>query len=346
MSSCSPFRRRLMVSSPNWFALALIVSSLWSARDLLAETPRVKFDMPYLLAARDVTPAAFREVNPLERLVEIRFPISSFLVAGDEDDLTQLVYRIEGPQGQFAVTDFLPKTTLESRYAGNLNVESLSDHEADLHIDLAGNYQWLTGFTANAKYHDKEFSQVKGELLPPLEAVAASGTTNRQRGVYFKLRGSSRTWLEGEKEFAAVLRVHQDWRADYVVVRCEAEGIQRGFVTQLDERRSAGRRDFVVALYAEGDATAKATAAELVRAEAALRQSVRQQPQVGKTTTPTTLIRWGQPATRDATPVDWLTQLVFVPTATTIPPQLPASVKSAASDFLAARERMRGVTSR
>lgn len=344
MSFCFLFRRRLAVSRLCWLSFALCVSVLGENRELWAESPRVKFDMPYLLAARDVTPAAFSQANPRERLVEVRFPISSFLAAGDEDDLTQLVYRIEGPQGQFAVTDFLPKTTLESRYAGNLNIESLSDHETDLHIDLAGNYQWLTGFTANAKYHDKEFSQVKGELLPPLEAVAASGTTNRQRGVYFKLRGSSRTWLEGEKEFAAVLRVHQDWRADYVVVRCEAEGIQRGFVKQLDERRSAGRRDFVVALYAEGDESAKAAAAELIRAEAALRQTVRQQPTTK--TTSTTALRWGQAVKSETVPVDWLTRLIFVPTVTEIPPQLSPSIQDAASDFVAARERMRGVTAR
>jgi hypothetical protein len=318
--------------------LAIGFFQLAANREVQAQSPRVQFDMPYLLSARDVTPAAFSQLNPRERLVEVRFPISSFLAAGDENDLTQLVYRIEGPQGKFAVADFLPKTTLETRYAGNLNVESLSDHESQLHIDLAGNYQWLTGFTANANFHDKEFSQVKGELLPPLEAVAASGTTQRQRGVYFKLRGTSRTWLEGEKEFATILRVPKDWRADYVVVRCEAEGIRRAFVTTLDERVVAGRRDFIVALYAEGDEYARASAAELIRAETALRKTAGQQQREIQARSQTTLLKFG--SSPSPIPNDWLAKLLVSTGPTEIPSRLPTAVHAAAVDFLAARERI------
>lgn len=329
--------RRLVRDGVLAFALLALSSG---SHEVCAQTPRVQFDMPYLVSARDVTPAAFRQLNPQEKLVEVRFPISSFLAAGDAADLTQIVYRIEGPQGKFAVADFLPKTTLETKYAGNLNVEFLSDHEANLHIDLAGHYQWLTGFTANAKYYDKEYSQVKGELLPPLEAVAASGTTQRQRGVYFKLRGSTRTWLEGEKEFATVLRVPRDWQADYVVVRCEAEGVRRSFLRQFDERLTVGRRDFVVALYLEGDEQGRGAALELTRTESNLRRVVSeaaanpaQRPSGSRSQAP-----WSLPE-RTTMSADWFTKLVVSP-ATEIPRQLPAAVREAASDFIAAKTRI------
>jgi hypothetical protein len=117
---------------------------------------------------------------------------------------------------------------------------------------------------------------VKYDLLPPLETVAASGTLLRGSGVFFKLKGSPRRPLEGASEFALVLRVPRDWRADYVRVQCQATAIERGLVSSLDQTITAGERKFLVALYLEGDEGARQTADEFARRDAALRTAAKQ----------------------------------------------------------------------
>jgi hypothetical protein len=230
-----------------------------------AEVPRVHFDMPFAIACREVASPEFAEANPGLKLVEARLEISSLLVAGKERDLTEYFIRIESPQRTLTVVDYLPKTLHESRHAGPISVQDTDERNASIGINLAGQYEMITGAGINAGLGKKNISCVKSELLPPLETVAASGTLLRGSAVFFKLKSSPRNLLEGAREFALVLRVPSEWRADYVQVRCQAEGIERGFVSSLNQQVSCGRRDFVVALYAEGDVTARATAEEFAR---------------------------------------------------------------------------------
>lgn len=231
----------------------------------LAEPPRVHFDMPLAIACREVASPEFAEANPGLKLIEARFEISSLIVAGKERDLTEYFIRIESPQRSFTVVDYLPKTLRESRHAGPISVQDTDEKNASIGINLAGQYEMITGAGINAGLGRKNISCVKSELLPPLETVAASGTLLRGSAVFFKLKSSPRNLLEGAREYALVLRVPTDWRADYVQVRCQAEGTERAFVSSFNQQVSCGRRDFVVALYAEGDVTARATAEEFAR---------------------------------------------------------------------------------
>jgi hypothetical protein len=163
---------------------------------------------------------------------------------------------------------------------------------------------------------------VKSELLPPLETVAASGTLLRGSAVFFKLKSSPRNLLEGAREYALVLRVPAQWRADYVHVRCQAEGIERAFVSSLNQQVNCGRRDFLVALYLEGDLAARDTAEEFARREAHLRTSAgRVQKQASQ---------------------EWLPNVLFSQAA--IPGQLPQPVERAAKDFAAARDQLRSLS--
>jgi hypothetical protein len=142
---------------------------------------------------------------------------------------------------------------------------------AALGINLSGKYELLTLPGPSAGIGQKKTSSVKVELLPPLEAVAASGTLARGSAVFFKLKATPRTPLEGTKEYALVLSVPANWRADYLRVRCEAEGIRRSMFSSQGERVSSGQRDFVVALYQEGDEEARSIAENFSRREAAAR---------------------------------------------------------------------------
>ena len=171
-----------------------------------AESPRVHFDMPYAIACRDVTPPQLAAADPGQRLIEARFEISSLLLAGREQDLSQYFIRIDSPRRTLAVVDYLPKTIHESPLASPIVMERSHEFGGKIGINLSGKYEVLPNAGPGAEFGAKQGSCVKYELLPPLETVAASGTLLRGAGVFFKLKSSPRHLLEGAGEYALVLR--------------------------------------------------------------------------------------------------------------------------------------------
>jgi hypothetical protein len=248
----------------------LVVSLLFGAGPpaAFAEVPRVQFDLPYAIACRDVSPPGFLSANPGLKLMEVRLEISSLLTAGQEKDLTQYFIRIDNPQQSLTVVDYLPKTLHESRLAGPVTIQNGKEKSATLGINLSGKYEPLTA-GASAGIGQKKTSSVKYDLLPPLESVAASGTLLRGSAVFFKLKSTPRHLLEGSRQFALVLQVPAAWRADVLRVRCEAEGVQHSLVSTFDEQVSAGQREFLVALFLEGDEQARQMADGFVHRDAA-----------------------------------------------------------------------------
>ena len=251
-------------------ALFLVLLGIFPAWPVRAERPRVHFDMPFTVACRDVTSPEFAASHPDRRLVEARFEISSLLLAGKESDLSQYFIRIDSPERTLEVVDYLPQTFHESRWAGPITVSTTDERNASIGINLSGKYELTTALGASAGLGQKKTSSLKYDLLPPLETVAASGTLLRGSGVYFKLKAGPRRPLEGATGFALVLRVPRDWRADYLRVRCEAEALERGLVSALDQTLVAGKRDFFLALYLEGDERARQTAEQFARRETSL----------------------------------------------------------------------------
>jgi hypothetical protein len=243
---------RLLVT----LGLSLALSSV----ALAGPPPRVHFDLPLTISCPEVTSPEFAAAHPGEKLVEVRFEVSTLLLAGDERDFTRLVLKIESPQRTVTVVDYLPKTRHESRHAGPIGITKTDETNASLGINIAGKYELFTTAGANAGIGQKSISCVKYDLLPPVETIAASGTLLRGAGAFFKLEATPQQRLEGAREYGLVSRVPRDWQADYLRVRCEAEGIVRGFVDSLDQEVSAGRRDFVVALYAAGNEAARESA--------------------------------------------------------------------------------------
>ena len=317
-----------------------LVGSLVFSLAAAAESPRVAFDMPFVVACRDVTPQEFSAAHPNDRLVEVKFPISTLLKSGSEQDLQQLFYRLESPLRTMSVVDYLPKTAHESRLAGNLEILDKEESSNSLGIDFSGHYHALEGGLKAGLDH-KNSSSVNYQLLPPLETVTASGTLMRGSGVYFKLKGSQRNLLEGEREFAVILRTPRAWRADYVHLRCDAEGVARGLVHSLDQPLALGARDFLVGLYLEGDEAARQTAENFCRAEAELRSIAVARSQDQQRRSHATLAKpFGAmfDSPQPAVSKDWLSRLLFGSLqATEVPQRLPSEVREAAGDFITAR---------
>ena len=248
--------------SANFLLMLLVFTSGTLRADSVRTT--VTFDTSYLVVCRDVTTPKANESHPSEKLIEAKFEISS-LVHERSEELLELLYRIESPRLVVRVVDYLPRTKLDTAYAGNVSVDRGNESSRSLGAGVAGNYQPTLSGNVSASRGNKDTTKYHYELLPPLELVAASGTLRRGTGAYFKIKASPRVALEGSRQFVIVMRVPQARRADYVRVSCEALGGGRGGAY------SFGRSRFLVALYMDGDLEARDAAATFVLAERRLR---------------------------------------------------------------------------
>ncbi len=243
-------------------------------QSLAATPPEVSFDVSPSVGCRDVTTSEFASANPDERLVEARIEVSSLIRQGAEGDLLQFFYRFDSPRQTMRMVDYLPRTTLASDLAGNVTVEKKQESTKGIGGAVTAPLAWPLKVTGSGELAAKSTDSTRYELVPPMNAVAASGTLDRGSGVYFKLKPSRSTSLEGAKHFAIVFRVPRSWRADYVHLSCSASASAPGLFGTPDGQVVCGQRKFVVALYAEGDASAKAAAGRLVRAEAELLKTI------------------------------------------------------------------------
>jgi len=234
----------------------------------------VSFDVTPSVACRDVTTDEFAKANPDERLVEARIEVSSLLRGGKEEALLEYFYRFDSPRRTLRIVEYSPQTTLASDMAGNVTIENKQEATRGLGMTVAAPLDWPVKFGTSGELGAKTLASTRYELVPPMIAAAASGTLDRGHSVYFKLRSSRSTSLEGAKSFTLVFRADASWRADYVHLTCTASRAAKGLFGPLDEQTVCSRERFVVALYVQGDAAAKAAAERLVRAESELLKTI------------------------------------------------------------------------
>ncbi len=331
--------------SRGWMLSAVALTAILPAAAPGA-APRVKFDTDSVVSCADTTPLEFAAANPGEKLVEARFLISSLIAPGDDDSQLQHLYTIESRQRTMQVENYLPKTTLAADVVGHVLVEKKDEKCKTLGLSLSGAYENIANGTAKAGLDSKSGLITKYEKLPALELLAASGPIRRGSGVYFKLKPSSQTSLEGAQEFVAVFRVPATWRGDVVHVHCEAWSVAKGLTSSFSEPARVGGGDYLVALYLEGDVQAKAAAQQFARSDLLLRSAAaRHSEDIHRRSLPSVAHQFGVliSLTEPKIPSDWLARVLYGPPAANQEPilkQLPAEVRTAADAYLAAKWRL------
>lgn len=239
----------------------LLVGSAWRIAGT-GSTPLLRFDVPFLLGCRNL-PLKDGPAQPGQDLIEVVIPISVRVLAGTEKDLKQCLYTLTDPvePETLLVRDWLPRTELRTEYAKPIHMSR--EGMAKIGISLSAHYVVAAAGDAGGQVK----SGVTYEMLPPQEIVLASGTTHHGHGIFFKLKPSTQTTLEGMKAFSAIFAVPGGWRAGYVKLDCEALGHERGIVRQLDQEVNSGRAVFYVALYRTGDIEAEMLAGRMARCE-------------------------------------------------------------------------------
>ena len=325
------------------FAMLVLATASQAAT---AAGPRIDFDVPEAVACREVAREEAVDETPTDKFIEARFQISSLLRSGREADLSHYLYRIEDVRRTMQVVDYLPKTQLSSQIVGKVSVDAKQGGSSNIGGSLSARYDGIATGSLNAGASKSSESRVRYELLPPKELLAASGTILRGHGVYFKLRPSKQTSLEGAKEFVCVLRVPASWQAGTVTIHCEAFGTAKGGTSVC------GRAEFRVALYLPGDEKAKAAAVELVRAKGAYERAlaahkihVKDGAYVGTAKGFRTIEQLSRPLLPDSL-VRRYTQLRVPVDADDLEKRLPVDVHAAVKRLASARWRVKAINTR
>ncbi|MCA9177140.1 MAG: hypothetical protein KDB14_21775 [Planctomycetales bacterium] len=323
-------------SGPLLSAALLSLSAILIAAPLLADTS-VRFDAGQTVACHNITTPEFAADHPGEQLWEAKLEVSS-LISGNERVLQHYFYQVDMIDQEIKFVDYLPQTTLESPYADPVNVERKDERSRSAGISVTWDTLVKVAPTANAG--TKSSTQVRYNLLPPKEQVAASGTLRRSRGVYFKLRPSTQHTLEGGKEFALVFRTPAGWRAGAMLLRCEAKSTKKSFFK--NETVSAGSGLFMLALYQAGDAEAKAAALRYAEAESKLRESAHRERSVIAKQQASVHFPLSEPQP-PRVPAGWLERLLITPgdaNWSQYAGHLPREVKHSGELFLSAKSEL------
>ncbi len=240
---------------------------LFACLPALARGWQVSFDLPEAIECRDATPESFAASHPALKVIEARFRISARMLDGSASDIVDFEYMLTSDDKTLRFQDYLPNTTLESAVADDqIEISDSSEKAkaggAEAHVA----YKIFTiGATANQSSKKSECSHYK--QIAAKELVLASGTINREHGVFFRLRPSRAASLEGAKEFTFLATVPKSWRADLCTISCTARSKKK--TTFSTSVAPTGAQQTQVAMYLAGDAEAAALAAELAQAQEA-----------------------------------------------------------------------------
>jgi hypothetical protein len=333
--------------------MSWLVLPLWASLQVFstaqgAAPVRVRFDVVRVVACRDVTTAEFAAANPQKKLVRAVFEVSA-LVQGDESRLRENHYQFTLPHRRMQVADYEPRTVSVSQYAGNIGVERQRESTKNATLAMTGGWKYLAQITGGGDVGAKDNTTMRYELLPPLESVAASGTLQRGGAVYFKLKRIPQALLEGSKQFAITFCVSPSWRADCLHIRCSATSAPESNLLSRSAELPCGEANFVVALHLAGDEEAARVATEFMDAALALGQvALQNRQEIRRQSYPTVFHEFGAliGAFEPKLDENWLSDILYQSPENRlqqITRQLPADVRLAANQYLAARDALRSL---
>jgi hypothetical protein len=246
--------------------VVLVAASLLVAANsvppLAGDAARIIFDLPLTVECRDVSPTDFAEAHPTLKVIEAKFRISARIVAGAESDVVDFLYIIASPDKKMRFQDYLPNTALESAVADDqIEITDTTENAKAGEIGAQVGYQGVGGGLSRTKSSKKTHANHYKQIAPRA-LVVASGTTDHQHGIFFKLKPSRTASLEGAKDFTFLAIVPKLWRGGWCTISCGARAKSKSFFAR-SEIVPAGVAQSQVGLYLVGDAEASDLAEQL-----------------------------------------------------------------------------------
>jgi hypothetical protein len=195
--------------------------------------------------------------------IEGKFRLSARLTKGEETEILDFLYMLVSPGMRLKIHDYLPNTTVESSLSDDaIEVAESTENSASATEDAHVGYK-IFSLGATLNQATKKTASNHYKQIVPKALVLASGTTNREHGVFFKLRPSNSASLEGAKEFTFLAIVPRNWRGDWCTVTCAARAKKKSFLPSGPT--VAGIEQAHVGLYLSGDREASALADRLCK---------------------------------------------------------------------------------
>lgn len=251
------------------FPAIIAIHALLPQARAVAIDPMLSFDFGRALACHDVTPEQFGEQYPHERIVECTLRLSVYLVSGDVSHVDAIRVEISDRDVRLRVHDFAPRTRLESEFSGDIEWTKTTESSHSLGASLGGELPCLGGVKANVTpsinggMGGKEIVTESQKRIAPKQVAVASGTMNEEHGVFFILRPTPTSSLEGVHELSVQFVVPAQWRGDAVRVNVQASGDQK--TLWMKQQKVWAHKSTGVALFLDGDVAARRAAQRLVR---------------------------------------------------------------------------------
>jgi hypothetical protein len=247
-------------------SLAIVAAIIAVAPTLTAQAgPGVEFDFARTAECRDVTCGDCTLSNPTERLIEVTFNVSVRFRGVSPADVDEIDIEISGAPAGLKVASFSPATRLASDLTQPIETTTTTRLTNSLDATLGGTlptpYSELVAHVTpslTASTSKNESATEKVSRLPPRHAVVVSGTSFEGRGVFFKLKRSTQTSLEGVHPLTVTFSVPVDWQPGTVRVFCAARGQRK--ILLLKQPATLGRAAGEVRLRLVDDLAEKCTA--------------------------------------------------------------------------------------
>ncbi len=241
----------------------------------------VRFDVPQVVVAVPVQRAA--EVVPpndaQDLLVSLDLTVSVIVESLSASPIDQLLIEVTPRGGTAMVADYAPRTELASEYTGGIEVQETDEASHALGLALEACYAPFGSGKLNASKGEKNINSTKYNRVAPMHLIAASGTTRRGRGVYFKFRTTEQQIIEGDRQLSLTLRVPNSWRGELLEVAVRGESHPRGFTSGVaslagmpSKPQLVGAARFLVATYRNDDPQGQQVARRLADTEAEMRR--------------------------------------------------------------------------
>ncbi len=251
------------------YFIVFLVQIAWTVLPAVAGTAYVGFDFARTAECRDVTPAERLEQYPQQRLIELALSVSVRYHGVLPDDVEELTVEIDGASAGLRVYEFAPSTQLASDIARPIETTTTTKSAHNIDATLGGALPVpFAAKVANvspsvsAGMASGETTTRKLDRLPPKHAVVVSGTASEGRGVFFKLKRSSQTSLEGVHELAVTFVAPAGWRGGEVRVACSARGRRK--LLWIEHPATLGREGDGVRLYVVGRGSVRQVAKPVV----------------------------------------------------------------------------------
>ena len=253
-------------------AHAVPAKTLWLVLWLTAQVgvaqagkPALTFDFARLAGCHQSSPEDAVDIYADEKLVELKLRVSVHLIAGNIGDVEEVRIKVKDCDNKMRVHSFAPSTRLQSAYSKDIRVTKTNESGKTLGASLggalpvpAGDFVAQVSPSISGGLSEREVVTEVQQRVAPQQAVVASGTINQEHGVFFKLRSSPQTSLEGVHVLTLRLLVPQNWRGDSMHVCCYATGHEK--TLWMKQEITWAQVCAPVALYLAGDVEARQAA--------------------------------------------------------------------------------------